>query len=232
MRRKDAQAPPAEIVAALDRMHLLDPGGALTGERLTGGVSSDIWRIDLPAGPICVKRALAKLRVVADWRAPIARNRFEAAWMLRANAAVPGAAPQLLGQDEESGALAMQYLSPVDHPLWKTELHAGRAEPRFAADVARRLVGIHAATAADPTVAAVMLFGLFIKTFLKHAPNFVMRTPRGIIHHFAIKFIFFGRSGFIQPVQQFFRQLVGKFYIFEKFQKSPVELVKVDFAFD
>ena len=39
--------------------------GATGGERLTGGVSSDIWRIDLPSGPICVKRALEKLRVAA-----------------------------------------------------------------------------------------------------------------------------------------------------------------------
>ena len=154
MRREHEQAPPVEIVEALHRMHLLDPGAAVSGERLTGGVSSDIWRIDLPSGPICVKRALAKLRVAADWRAPIERNRFEAAWMLRANAAVPGAAPELLGQDEQSGALAMQYLSPRNHPLWKTELRDGRAEPAFAAEVANRLAGIHAATAADPKVAA------------------------------------------------------------------------------
>ena len=53
---------------------------------LTGGVSSDIWRIDLPTGPICVKRALAKLRVAADWHAPVERNRYEARWMRRANA--------------------------------------------------------------------------------------------------------------------------------------------------
>ena len=37
--------------------HFLGAGGA--GERLTGGVSSDIWRVALPTGPICVKRALA-----------------------------------------------------------------------------------------------------------------------------------------------------------------------------
>lgn len=154
MRREDAPSPPADIVAALHRMHLLDPDVAVTGERLTGGVSSDIWRIDLPAGPVCVKRALAKLRVAADWRAPVERNRFEAAWMVRANQAVPGAAPQLLGQDARTGALAMQYLSPRDHPLWKTALRAGRADPLFAAAVATRLAGIHAATAADPTVAA------------------------------------------------------------------------------
>ncbi len=34
--------------------------GSATGAPLTGGVSSDIWRVDLPSGPVCVKRALAK----------------------------------------------------------------------------------------------------------------------------------------------------------------------------
>jgi aminoglycoside phosphotransferase (APT) family kinase protein len=126
----------------------------VSGKRLTGGVSSDIWRIDLPSGPICVKRALAKLHVAANWHAPVDRNRYEARWMRHANAAVPGTAPALLGQDETSGALAMQYLSPSDYKLWKTELHAGHAEPDFAASVATRLVSIHAATAADPSVAA------------------------------------------------------------------------------
>ena len=34
----------------------------LAGEALTGGVSSDIWRIDTRRGPVCAKRALARLR--------------------------------------------------------------------------------------------------------------------------------------------------------------------------
>ncbi len=152
--RDASQSPPAETVEALRRLHLLDLGATVTGERLTGGVSSDIWRIDLTAGPICVKRALAKLRVAADWHAPVERNRFEAAWMRRANAAVPGAAPKLLGQDERTGVLAMEYLPPAAHPLWKAQLRDGYADPAFAAQVAIRLAGIHAATAADPTVAA------------------------------------------------------------------------------
>ena len=58
----------------------------LRGEPLTGGVSSDIWRIDTARGPVCAKRALAKLRVAADWRAPIERNRYEARWMQVADA--------------------------------------------------------------------------------------------------------------------------------------------------
>lgn len=141
---------PPDLAAALRRMGLPAAGAA---ERLTGGVSSDIWRIDTQDGPVCVKRALAKLRVAADWRAPVERNIYEARWMQRANAAVPGAAPALLGQDEEAGALAMAFLPPVDYPLWKTQLRDGYADPAFATQVATALGRIHAATAADPAVA-------------------------------------------------------------------------------
>src|SRR4029077_8094775 len=148
------ETPPTEILDALRRMGLLPTGANAGGERLTGGVSSDIWHIDLPAGAICVKRALAKLRVAADWHAPVKRNRYEARWMQRANAAVAGAAPALLGLDEASGTLAMRSLPPEDHPLWKTQLRDGDADPAFAAHVAADLGHIHAATAADPTAAA------------------------------------------------------------------------------
>jgi aminoglycoside phosphotransferase (APT) family kinase protein len=143
--------PPADILEAVRRMGLT-PGA--TGERLTGGVSSDIWRIDSPTGPICVKRALAKLRVAADWQAPVERNLYEARWMRRADAAVPGSAPTLLGLDEQGGALAMAFLPPDQYPLWKAQLRDGRADPMFSAQVATTLVRIHAATAADPAIAA------------------------------------------------------------------------------
>ena len=148
------EAPPSEILAALYRMSLLATGASAIGERLTGGVSSDIWRIDLSTGPVCVKRALEKLRVAADWHAPVERNSYEARWMQRANGAAPGTAPRLLGLDEKSGALAMQFLPHDNHPLWKTQLRDGDADPAFAAQVASSLARIHAATAADPNAAA------------------------------------------------------------------------------
>ncbi len=147
------ERPPREIIDALRRMGLRAPDTA-TGERLTGGVSSDIWRIDTPDGLVCVKRALAKLRVAADWRAPVERNIYEARWMRRAAAAVPGSAPELLGQDEEAGALAMAFLPGDAYPLWKAELRDGRADPAFAALVGTTLARIHAATAGDLSVAA------------------------------------------------------------------------------
>jgi aminoglycoside phosphotransferase (APT) family kinase protein len=148
-----AEPPPDEILQALRRIGL-STAADVTAERLTGGVSSNIWRIDLPGGPICVKRALARLRVAADWQAPVERNLYEARWMRHAAAAVPEAVPRLLGQDEATGALAMEFLPPDQHPIWKDRLHAGDADSHFAARVATALARIHAASAADPTTAA------------------------------------------------------------------------------
>jgi aminoglycoside phosphotransferase (APT) family kinase protein len=145
--------PPIEILDALDRMHLLD-GAQPCGERLTGGVSSDIWRIDLPDSSICVKRALSKLRVSADWQVPVERNLYEARWMRIASQAVPHVTPALLGQDDMTGALAMQYLPPKQYPLWKTLLRNGAVDVSFAADVAAALGQIHAVTAGQPALAA------------------------------------------------------------------------------
>lgn len=150
--RMIAETPPVEILDALRRMGVAVDASTM-GQRLTGGVSSDIWRIDAPSGPVCVKRALAKLRVAADWRAPVSRNQYEAAWMRRAAAAAPGAVPRLLGQDPYSGALAMEFLPADRYSLWKSELRDGHADRAFAALVAATLARIHAATAVDPTVA-------------------------------------------------------------------------------
>jgi aminoglycoside phosphotransferase (APT) family kinase protein len=147
------EAEPA-VVEALARLGLLAPGEAPRFTRLTGGVSSDIWRVDLRRGPVCVKRALAKLRVAADWRAPIERNAYEAAWMRHAAAIVPDAVPSLLGQDGEAGVLIMAYLPQDRYRGWKADLLAGHAEPEVAAAVGARLVRIHAGTARDPTIAA------------------------------------------------------------------------------
>ena len=132
----------------------------LAGEReapafapLTGGVSSDIWRVDLDSGTICIKRALAKLKVAADWRAPVGRNASEVAWIEAANRIVPHSAPEILGQDSGAGLFAMPFYDPAEFMLWKNELRDGRVDLDIAAEVGRRLGQIHAATAGDADVA-------------------------------------------------------------------------------
>jgi aminoglycoside phosphotransferase (APT) family kinase protein len=150
----DEAAAQAQVVEALARLGLLRAEDAPGFTRLAGGVSSDIWRVDLARGPVCVKRALPKLRVEQDWFAPVERNAYEAAWMRRAAAVAPEAVPQLLAQDEAAGILVMAYLDPIAHRLWKADLLAGHADPDVARAVGNRLARIHAATANDPEVAA------------------------------------------------------------------------------
>lgn len=120
---------------------------------LPGGVSSDIWRVSLRSGPVCVKRALPRLRVAQVWEAPVERNRFEWRWMQVAARIVPGSAPRVLAQDEAGGLFAMEFLDSERHPLWKNELRAGRADAGFARQVGASLARIHAATAGDAEIA-------------------------------------------------------------------------------
>jgi aminoglycoside phosphotransferase (APT) family kinase protein len=141
---------PDEVLAFLRQQGLAGPGETPAAEALSGGVSSDIWRVDLAAGAICVKRALPRLRVAQRWEVPVERNRFERRWMEVAGAIVPGCAPEVLASDD-GGVFAMEYLA--GRPLWKAELAAGRANPGFAAAVGRSLAAIHAATAGRPEVA-------------------------------------------------------------------------------
>jgi 5-methylthioribose kinase len=135
-------------------MGLLAPGEEPRLTPLTGGVSSEIWRVDLRGGPICVKRALPKLRVESDWFAPVGRWQYEYAWFRVAGGVVPNAVPRLLGSDPTGGLFAMEYLDPAQYRLWKNELRDGRADRAIAEAVGRDLVAIHAATANDPSIAA------------------------------------------------------------------------------
>lgn len=121
---------------------------------LTGGVSSDIIRIDIEDGrQFCAKRALSQLKVKSRWEAPIERNRYEVAWLRTAGFLVPGAVPEVLGEDQKHGIALLQYLPASDYLLWKAELLAGRADPAVPVAVARALGRIHAATFNDASVA-------------------------------------------------------------------------------
>jgi len=145
-------AVPAEFVQALRELGLAD-AAPLTGVPLTGGVSSDIWRIDTSRGPVCAKRALAKLRVAADWRAPIERNRYEALWMQVAAEAAPGCAPRVLGQHPKLGVLVMEFLPPTEYRLWKALLRDGQVDLEVARGVGAALARIHGHSAARPELA-------------------------------------------------------------------------------
>ena len=142
-----------ELIESLRRMGLVSADQPVTLEPLAGGVSSDIYRVCLPDRTLCIKRALPKLKVKADWRAPVERNRWEVEWMRVAAGIVPSAVPEILGEDRVTGCFAMAYLASDDHPVWKTQLAGGAIDTATAAQVGDALGRIHAATAHRPDIA-------------------------------------------------------------------------------
>jgi aminoglycoside phosphotransferase (APT) family kinase protein len=142
-----------DLRADLRAAGLLAPGEVVGIEPLTGGVSSDISLVTTATRRFCVKRALAKLKVAADWRAPVERNRSEVAWMQSVARIAPGAVPEILADRSGDGWFAMAYLEPELHPLWKAQLRDGHIDAAFAAAVGSTLARIHAASAADTSLA-------------------------------------------------------------------------------
>ena len=116
---------------------------------LTGGVSSDIWRVDLATGSLCVKRALSTLKVSACWEAPASRNADEWAWMEFAAQHCPDNVPTPLAHDAKLGVFAMSFLAPAAHPVWKQQLMDGHVEPHTARAVGQLIGHLHAVSADD-----------------------------------------------------------------------------------
>jgi aminoglycoside phosphotransferase (APT) family kinase protein len=157
---EDKQAMPAAgesadiIRRALVDMEIVGANQPIALTPLAGGVSSDIYRADLPQSVVCVKRALPRLKVAADWQVPIERNRYEVDWLRVAGATVPHAVPKLLGEHRPSGTFVMEWLAPETYPVWKSLLLAGRSDAGTARDVGDVFGRIHAATADRADIAA------------------------------------------------------------------------------
>jgi 5-methylthioribose kinase len=143
-----------DIAEALTGMGLFRVGEQLTLERLAGGVSCDVYKVKSQRRPpIVVKRALPKLRVAEDWRAPPERAMTEVAWLNLVADIKSHWVPKVLGEDRRRHLFAMEFLAPESFPLWKAELAAGRIDAPFAATVGAALATIHAATAGRNEVA-------------------------------------------------------------------------------
>jgi aminoglycoside phosphotransferase (APT) family kinase protein len=133
---------------------LWESGLATHGEHgewvaLTGGVSSDIWRVSASGKTICVKRALGKLKVSADWFASPERNAYEWAWLNFAARHLPLNVPAPLAHDPAAGVLAMSFLPSEHYPVWKSKLLSGNVDVAFAREVGRVIGRLHAISAKD-----------------------------------------------------------------------------------
>jgi len=113
---------------------------------LTGGVASDIAVVEFGDRAVCIKFALPKLRVAADWRAPVHRNRAEYRWLEFAGGVVPDAVPKLYGWSPTQNGFAMEYLHGDEIYLWKAAMLAQQPPRNEASRVGALLGLIHAAS--------------------------------------------------------------------------------------
>ncbi len=163
-----------DLVDILTAGGFLRPGDDPRLERLAGGVSSDVFRLDTTRGRYCVKRALAKLRVAADWRAPVARSHFEVEWLRTAQGLVGAAVPRVLFEDAAQNLFVMEFYDPATHSVWKQDLAEGRVDLAVAGEVGRLLGVIHAGAAGSAEIAErfptdALFEELRLAPYLRHA---------------------------------------------------------------
>lgn len=147
---------PLSLPAYLAERGAVPAGADLEVEALGGGISNDVWRVRWPGGGdgIVVKQALPFLRVEEVWAYDVGRSAVEH----RALSAIgrllgPGHAPAVVFADDERHAFAMEC-APEGGAPWKERLLAGEIDMRDAYRAGDLLGRIHAASAADPAVAA------------------------------------------------------------------------------
>ena len=142
----------ARLLEDLRVLGLIGPNEGAEFVPLPGGVSADVFVARAAGGGEWVlKRSIPRLRVAANWRAPIARWQIEAKWLEFARGVDPHLAPEVVAVLPADNLIVSRR---IDAPVWKQELIAGRVEPAFAADVGRALARLHSASREGADIAA------------------------------------------------------------------------------
>ena len=110
--------------AWIAELNLGQPEDVIGVTPLTGGVASDIAKVNLTNGSICLKFAMPKLKV-SEGEAPVHRNAAEYAWLEMASHVHPQSAVRLFGCSATQHGFAMEFISGDDDNLWETAMLEG-----------------------------------------------------------------------------------------------------------
>lgn len=123
------------------------------GIPLEGGVASDVRVIDTPDGPLVIKRALAKLKVAADWFSDPSRSMIEVA-AIEAFGSIGGkeTVPEIVWVRPDENCFAMRLVAPRLRN-WKADLLAGKVDLATTARVGEILGRFHSGSAQRPELA-------------------------------------------------------------------------------
>jgi aminoglycoside phosphotransferase (APT) family kinase protein len=125
----------------------LDADETPTVTVLPGGVSSRAVLVRSDRRAWVMKQALAKLRVPVDWFSDPLRVHREASALRWWAKHVPGAAPDLVFEDEREHIVCMSAV-PFPHENWKSILLAGIVDAGYVRQFAATLARVHVHSAA------------------------------------------------------------------------------------
>ncbi len=109
------------LLPFLKKVGLAENDSRIELAALSGGVSSDIYRLDMDGKTYCLKQALPKLKVDADWYADTDRSYYESEWLRFAYSVNGKCVPEVIAYDAEAGYILMEYLPPDRYPVWKKD---------------------------------------------------------------------------------------------------------------
>jgi len=137
---------------------------------LSGGVSCEIYLVEDGAEKFVAKRALAKLKVKADWHADVSRNRHEWEYIRYVAQFLPEAVPVLRHCSATDNYFTMEHLNSC-FLNWKQLLLAGQTNTTHARFAGKVLAQIHRHSAGDATAMRLfdttpVFFQLRIEPFL------------------------------------------------------------------
>lgn len=137
--------------AYLEERGLISAGDHAVITPLSGGVSSEVLRVDSAQGSFVVKQASPKLRVQEEWLADMTRSSIEQDCLRYWSQVVPDMVPHLLHYDDANYLFAMEA-APPDALMWKSMLLQGVLDLGIATRVARALAEVQNAAASDADV--------------------------------------------------------------------------------
>ena len=91
---------PSELVPYLRERGLVDDSRITSIERLVGGVSSRVVRVETADGGVVLKQGLARLRVTSEWQCDPARTLREALALKWLRTVIPEHTVRLIDLDE------------------------------------------------------------------------------------------------------------------------------------
>jgi aminoglycoside phosphotransferase (APT) family kinase protein len=146
--------PPNPVNESAEFLQLLRHDGAVRTDNarltpLTGGVSCEIYLVEDGAERFVVKRALARLKVKAEWFADISRNRSEWEFIRYVSRFLPAAVPALRHCSATGNYFAMEYLGGEFRNWKQILLTSPAASPQSAGDAGNLLGEIHRHSAGD-----------------------------------------------------------------------------------